>query len=189
MRRLVGLFVQCVLFSVFVGACATYRGDLNRAQRLYEENKWANALAIWRALEPDLESLSSNDQARYAYLRGMTDYRLKFRADARHWLAIAKATEQQHPGGLSEDWQRRLEETLDDLNQDVFGGGESFARSRSTVTERSRMPAETPGPAPAADVPAEESDSSVDTTAPIVCQRATDCPVDYTCQDHACVRR
>lgn len=188
MRRLIGSVLAWALLSVGVAGCATYRDDLNRAQRLYEENKWANALAIWRVLEPDLESLSSNDQARYAYLRGMTDYRLKFRADARHWLAIAKATEQEHPGGLSEEWKRRLEETLDDLNQDVYGGGEGFARSRSTAVEHERMPAEAPA-AEATPAPAKESDSSAETTAPIVCQRDTDCPVDYTCRDHACIRR
>jgi hypothetical protein len=177
MRRLI------LLLSLCAAACATYREDLNRGQRLYEENRWANALAIWRVLEPDVDSLSSNDQARYAYLRGMTDYRLKFRADARHWLALAKATEQEHPGGLSEEWKRRLEETLSDLNRDVYGGGEDFARSESSVTESSQMPeAEAPS---GTEEPASEDDSA----ASIVCQRDTDCPVDYTCQDHACVRR
>ncbi|HEY3664868.1 MAG TPA: hypothetical protein VGL19_02665, partial [Polyangiaceae bacterium] len=76
--------------SVGLAGCATYREDLNRGQRMYEENQYENALAIWRGLEDDSDSLTFNDQARYAYLRGMTDYRLSFRADSRHWLAIAK---------------------------------------------------------------------------------------------------
>jgi hypothetical protein len=107
-----------------LGGCATYREDLNRGQRLYEENQYEHALAIWRSLEHDTDSLSFNDQARYSYLRGMTDYRLGFRPDARHWLALAKATEQEHPGGLNPEWQERLTKSLDELNKEVYGGGE-----------------------------------------------------------------
>ena len=126
MRRATNAYwaVLCVV----LGACATYREDLNRGQRLYEENQYERALAIWRNLETDVESLSLNDQARYAYLRGMTDYRLGFRAHARHWLAIANATEQQHPGGLNPEWRERLDKSLDELNREVYRGG-SFGQS------------------------------------------------------------
>jgi len=116
-----------LLVALSLGACATYRQDLNRGQRLYEENKYEQALAIWRVLEIDMDSLELNDQARYAYLRGMTGYRLGFRKDARHWLAMAKAIEQEHPGGLSAQWKQRVEESLNDLNRDVYGGAESNA--------------------------------------------------------------
>lgn len=119
-------------------SCATYREDLNRGQRLYEENEYERALAIWRMLERDRDSLEYNDQARYAYLRGMTGYRLGFRFDARHWLAIAKATEQEHPGGLSEQWKQRLEEALEDLNRDWYGGAEGFDESASTAIEHKK---------------------------------------------------
>ncbi len=54
-------------------ACATYREDLNRGQRMYEENKYEHALALWRVLEDDSDSLSPTDSGSYAYLRGMTD--------------------------------------------------------------------------------------------------------------------
>ena len=49
---------------------------------------YEHALALWRALEADSDSLRPDDQARYAYLRGMTDYRLGFRADSRHWRQL-----------------------------------------------------------------------------------------------------
>lgn len=131
--------------------CATYREDLNRAQVLYEENEYERALSLFRVLERDTDSLSLNDQARYAYMRGMTDYRLGFRPDARHWLAIARATEQEHPGGLSQSWKDRLDEALNDLNRDVYGGAESFAKtSGSTANERPL----TAGAAPPAAQPA-----------------------------------
>jgi hypothetical protein len=126
--------------ALLLAACATYREDLNRGQRLYEETQYEHALAIWRVLEEDMDSLSLQDQARYAYLRGMTDYYLKFRPDARHWLAIARATDQEHPGGLNQEWKKRLDEALDDLNKDVYGGGDRYDRSSSTFTERSKTP-------------------------------------------------
>jgi hypothetical protein len=149
-----------------VGACATYQEDLNRGQRFYTENEYERALSIFRVLEEDMDSLSLNDQARYSYLRGMTDYRLGFRADARHWLAIAKATEQEHPGGLSGDWKQRLEEALADLNRDVYGGAESVDKTASTAVER-------PMPAPEAGPPG--------------CQTDTDCSGAQSCQGGQCV--
>lgn len=137
-------FVALLALAVTVGACATYRQDLDRGQRLYEENEYEHALAIWRELEPDADSLSEKDQARYDYLRGMTDYRLQFRADARHWLALAKAVDMEHPGGLSSQWSDRLKSALADLNHDVYGGagGKSAksAKSASTATETTKAP-------------------------------------------------
>jgi hypothetical protein len=132
-----------VTLALCVGACATYRDDLNRAQRLYEENEYERALAIFRILEQDTDSLSLNDQARYAYLRGMTDYRLGFRPHARHWLALAKATEQEHPGGLIPIWKDRLDEALADLNRDVYGGSENIDRSKQGAKD---APAEDTAP-------------------------------------------
>jgi len=167
MRRLV---VLCL--ALVVGGCATYREDLNRGQRLYDESKYERALAIWRYLEADLDSLDYKDQARYAYLRGMTDYRLgggkggddpQFRAHARHWLAIAKAIEQEHPGGLSDQWKQLMNEALDELNAEVWGTSNDLDTSGSTATETSQMPEDEPvqegtqsvdqPPAPTSDAP------------------------------------
>jgi hypothetical protein len=41
------------LCALCAGACATYQEDLNRAQRLYHENEYERALAIFRVLEED----------------------------------------------------------------------------------------------------------------------------------------
>jgi hypothetical protein len=130
------------LLALVLAGCATYREDLNRGQRLYEENEFESALAIWRMLESDVDSLDANDQARYAYLRGMTGYRLGFREHARYWLGLAQAIEGVHPGGLRPDWQPRLGEALKDLNADVYGGGEDLSHSESEAVEHDHTPRE-----------------------------------------------
>ncbi len=142
-----------VLFALAALGCTTYREDLNRGQRLYEENQYEHALAIWRMLETDTDSLTESDQARYAYLRGMTDYRLGYRPYARHWLGVAKALDKEHPGGLSQEWRDRLDKSLADLNTDVYGGGERSDTTSSTSVEH---PADAPAPA-ASDVPSTTS--------------------------------
>jgi hypothetical protein len=141
-----------VLLLALLGiACSTYREDLNRGQRLYEENQYDHALAIWRLLEEDVDSLSMNDQARYAYLRGMTDYRLGYRPYARYWLGIARSIEKEHPGGLNQEWRDRLAKSLEDLDNDVYGGAERFDKNATTFVERSNeAPADGGTPAPAA---------------------------------------
>ena len=147
------------LTALVLVACTTYREDLNRGQRLYEENQYEHALAIWRLLEDDMDSLSPNDQARYAYLRGMTDYRLGFRPYARHWLGIAQSIDKEYPGGLNQEWKDRMDKSLADLNVDVYGGSERFDKNSDAFVEKgpdgapaasgSAAPAGTPSPAPA----------------------------------------
>ena len=123
MRTTIAL-VACVA-ALTTSACATYLDDLNRAEVHYKANEHERALALFRVLEPDMDSLSRADQARYAYLRGMNDYRMgdAFRTDARHWLAVAKAIDREQPGSLSAEQKPRLDEALRDLNQDVYGVG------------------------------------------------------------------
>jgi hypothetical protein len=154
MRRFACLFAALLLA---LSACSTYRENLNRGQRMYDENEYERALAIWRNLEPDIDSLSPNDQARYAYLRGMTDYRLGFRPDARHWLAMAKAFDQANPGGLSAEWKGRTEEALNDLNKEVFGGSEKSAPAESAspagAPTESAAPAQSAAPLPSMTAP------------------------------------
>jgi hypothetical protein len=72
-----------------LAACSGASGSLIRGQRAFERGDHDRALAIFRDLEPDLGRLSPVERTRYAYLRGMTDYRLGDKTDARHWLALA----------------------------------------------------------------------------------------------------
>lgn len=121
MRRLAILAI--VLGCSCVLGCATYRDELNRGQTAFEANKHEQALAIFRALEHDQTHFDPAERARYAYLRGMTDYRIGYRADARHWLAIAKEIDGQNKDALPAQWKTRLDTTLGDLNETAWSGG------------------------------------------------------------------
>ncbi len=116
-------FVLAVVTLSLAAGCATYHDELMRGEQAYEKNDHERALAVLRALEPDQSHFDQTEEARYAYLRGMTDYRIGYRADARHWLAIAKAIEEKTPDSIPADWRNRLTSTLKELNDEVYGGG------------------------------------------------------------------
>lgn len=99
--------------------CSPYGQQLERGQRYYEENHYEQALAIWRELGTHEDSLSDEEQARFAYLRGMTDFRLGFLEEARYWLSLAKASELLLPASLPREWIGRLDVALDDLARQV----------------------------------------------------------------------
>lgn len=144
-------------------ACGGQHAALLRGQGYYEENQYERALAVWRTLERSEASLSRPDFARYAYLRGMTDYRLGFRPDARHWLALAKVTDQQYPGGLDPQWASRLDGALADLDREIFGiepgGNDSVQSIEVPTTGASPLPAPSGSPpaSPAAAPPPTET--------------------------------
>jgi hypothetical protein len=115
-----------------VASCTTYRDQLSRGQRAFELNEHDRTLAILRDLEPDVKRLTLPEQAQYAYLRGMTDYRIGYKADARHWLAIAKAHEDHSPGLLPADWKARTNEALEELNGVVYSAGASALTTART---------------------------------------------------------
>lgn len=112
MRFVAALFSSTLLL---LASCTTYRDQLVRAQTAYENNQHERTLALLRDLEPDVTRLPQGEQAHYAYLRGMTDYRIGYKHDARHWLAIARAFDEHSPGILPADWKQRTTETLAEL--------------------------------------------------------------------------
>lgn len=187
MRRLPYLLPLLLLPALGAIACSTYKQDLDRSRRHYEdnqvdkaranyeENQYEKALALLRVLEHDIDSYTPGEQAQYAYLRGMTDYRLSqssrlsqqptqgssvadprkdYRSNSRHWLGVAQAIEKVTPGGLTPEEKQRLGDALTDLNKDVWGGadlpvGDAGAPDAAAAApESSAAPAA--GPAPAA---------------------------------------
>lgn len=112
-----------LLVVPLLGGCTTYRDQLVRSQHSFEQNRHEQTLGLLRALEPDVTKLSTPEQAQYAYLRGITDYRIGHRNDARHWLAIAKTYDETTPGILPTDWKARMIDALDELNGVVYTDG------------------------------------------------------------------
>lgn len=103
--------------------CTTYRDQLQRGETAFERNSYDEALGVLRNLERDAPHLRPEERARYAYLRGMTDYRIGYQADARHWLLIAQAMEAETPGQLPAEWKPRLDEAVASLNEQVYAEG------------------------------------------------------------------
>lgn len=126
-----------------LAACATYQDDLSRSQTAFENNEHERALSILRGLEPDLNHLSTGERARYAYIRGMTDFRIGYKLEARHWLAVAISIESKTPQSLPADWYARANDALKDMNDAVFATGMSalanqLASSTDAQHERRR---------------------------------------------------
>ena len=69
-------FVLLLALAALGTACTTYRDELGRGQRAFEQNDHDRTLAILRDRGPDVKRLTMPEQAEYAYLRGITDYRV-----------------------------------------------------------------------------------------------------------------
>jgi hypothetical protein len=153
--RAPGLLLASVVALASSG-CATYHDDLVRGERAYEASEDERALAIFRSLELDTGRLSDTERAHYAYLRGMTDYRIGYKAEARHWLAVAAALEQQTPDSLPAEWIKRMTESLKEMNEEIYTAGiESLTNA-----------AQSKGKAADDDSSGADSDSKADPDAP-----------------------
>jgi hypothetical protein len=137
--------VSALVIGLVLG-CSTYRDNLTRGERLYQANQFDESLALCRLMERDVDALTRGEQARYAYLRGMTDYQLGFRADARHWLAIARAIHEQEAGGLDADALATSQTTLDELNREVYGLTPGNAASGAVAPSVSAVPSVSAAP-------------------------------------------
>jgi hypothetical protein len=143
------------LFAIAASAgCNTYREQLVRAQHTFENNEHERTLTLLKEFEKDVTKLSTPEQAEYAYLRGMTDYRVGYRSDARHWLSVAKTYEDASPGMLPSDYKTRLTDALADLNNVVYTEGyTTLAQSRKPGEDEpaaSKAPVKAPPSVPAA---------------------------------------
>jgi hypothetical protein len=136
MRLLIPAVAVALSCAPMLAGCATYQDDLARGQRAFEGSEDERALAIFRILEPDASRLSDTDRAHYAYLRGMTDYRMGYKSEARHWLSMAAAMAKQTPDVLPGDWAKRMDDALKELNEAVFAAGTEALTN--TPTDRSK---------------------------------------------------
>jgi len=128
----------CGVTGLLLG-CQNYGDQLQRAQSYYERNQYEMALSVVRHLESDQDSLSQSELVRYCYVRGMTDYRLGYKEDARYWLGLAQASIVHSPGSLQEEEAKRLKESLDELNGPIFGI-ETPSESSAPASESAAAP-------------------------------------------------
>ena len=79
----------CVCASLAIVAihCSTYSDCLGRGRKAFDAGEHERALAIFRSMQNDVEDLSMPERALYGYLRGMTDFRIGYRAEARELAA------------------------------------------------------------------------------------------------------
>jgi hypothetical protein len=117
-RRMRSVVLGVCMLSL--AACTTYHDELSRAERTFEQNDPDRTLAVLRDIEPDFQRLKPQEQANYAFIRGMTDYNVGYKNDARHWLSVANAYEQVTPGLLNADRKTKTQATLSELNDIVY---------------------------------------------------------------------
>lgn len=120
-RMLARTWLSLAIGVACLGACQNHKDQLARSQGYYEQNQYELSLAVLRNLESDQDSLDASERARYCYLRGMTDYRLEYRSDARYWLGLSRAAAARAPGSLGEDELSRLDKALAELNAILHG--------------------------------------------------------------------
>lgn len=117
------LVVSALVLGASAGGCATYHDQLVRSQAAFEKEDHERARALLVDLEPHQGDLDEIERARYAYIRGMSDHRLGALADARHWLAIARAREETTPGVLPAEWKSRTTKVIAELDAIVVEDG------------------------------------------------------------------
>lgn len=149
---------------IALAGCNTYRDQLARSQKHFEQSNYEPALGLLRDMENDLDRLTPAERAHYAYLRGMSDYRIGYRQDARHWLALARNYDEATPGVLPADWKVRLKEAIDEMNSVVYTEGLA-ALSDKLATDGETGPSKAPAKAkpaaqPSAPAPAPSSSPS-----------------------------
>jgi len=88
---------------------------MGRAQDAYEQARYEESLTWLEALERDVPDMDADMRARYFYLRGMTAFRMSDRADALHYLALAREVAGPQARALRSEWRLKLERTLREL--------------------------------------------------------------------------
>lgn len=118
-----GFLALCALGLAGSGGCATYSKDMERVRTHYTRSEFPAALALLRVLGDDQALLSKKERVQYAYLRGMTDFRLgasavkvedrvALRRAARYWLERASERSADEGEALVDAERERMTATL-----------------------------------------------------------------------------
>lgn len=113
--RLHWALLSFVLIGSSIAGCNAVGADMHRAEASYEQARYGDTLVWLRDLENDAPAMDLEMRGRYYYLRGMTEYRLGHRADALHYLAVAREVTGEEGSGLRPEWRQIMDRTLDEL--------------------------------------------------------------------------
>jgi hypothetical protein len=99
------MWPRLVVLSTLILGCSS---PLTEARTSFDEARYPDAVAQYRALRPDSERLSLSELFEYALYRGLTHLALGDAEPAERWLLVAKRLSERSPGLASREQQGRL---------------------------------------------------------------------------------
>lgn len=97
--------LRLVAFSTLLLGCSS---PLTEARTSFDEARYPDAAAQYRAVQPGAERLSLAELFEYALYRGLTHLALGDAQPAERWLLVAKRLSEQSPGLANSEQQGRL---------------------------------------------------------------------------------
>jgi hypothetical protein len=97
--------LRLAVFTVLSFGCSS---PLTEARTSFEEARYPDAIAQYRAAPPDANRLSISELFEYALYRGLTHLALGDAGPAERWLLVAKRLSEQSPGLATSEQEGRL---------------------------------------------------------------------------------
>jgi hypothetical protein len=99
------MWLRLVALPVLIFGCAS---PLSEARSSFDEARYPEAIAEYRALRPELDRLSRSELFEYALYRGLSHLALGDAHPAERWLLVAKRLSEASPGLATGDQEGRL---------------------------------------------------------------------------------
>jgi len=103
--RKVLMRLRLALIATLVLGCSS---PLTAARTSFDEARYPDAVAEYRALGPELRGFSSPELFEYALYRGLSHLALGDAVPAEHWLLVAKRLSEESPALATAEEQGRL---------------------------------------------------------------------------------
>jgi hypothetical protein len=97
--------LRLACLSVLIFGCSS---PLTQARTSFDEARYPDAIAEYRALRPSADGFSRSELFEYALYRGLTHLALGDAVPAERWLLVAKRLAEKSPGIASADQEGRL---------------------------------------------------------------------------------
>ena len=97
--------LRLVVLPALIFGCSS---PLTEARTSYDEARYPDAVAQFRAIRPSAGRLSPEDLFEYALYRGLSHLALGDAVPAERWLLVAKRLSEKSPGVASADQEGRL---------------------------------------------------------------------------------